>query len=92
MKIICMARNYVAHARELNNPLPGAPVFFMKHENAIVRNNRPFFYPDFSRNIHHEVEVVLKKDPGYFGWILNGDFPLYTKNVMTRIKIRTFGK
>jgi acylpyruvate hydrolase len=60
MKIICMARNYVAHARELNNPLPTVPVFFMKHENCIVRNNKPFYYPDFSNDIHHEVELVLK--------------------------------
>ena len=55
-----MARNYVAHARELDNPLPTAPIFFMKHENCIVRNNKPFYYPDFSQNIHHEVELVLK--------------------------------
>ena len=55
-----MARNYVAHARELNNPLPTVPVFFMKHENCIVRNNKPFYYPDFSKDIHHEVELVLK--------------------------------
>ena len=60
MKIICMARNYAAHARELNNPPPASPVFFMKHENCIVRNNKPFFYPDFSEDIHHEVEVVLR--------------------------------
>jgi len=55
-----MARNYVAHARELNNPLPTTPVFFMKHENCIVRNNKPFYYPDFSDDINYEVEVVLK--------------------------------
>jgi 2-keto-4-pentenoate hydratase/2-oxohepta-3-ene-1,7-dioic acid hydratase in catechol pathway len=55
-----MARNYVAHAEELNNPLPEKPIFFMKHENSIVRNNKPFFYPDFSQDIHHEVEIVLK--------------------------------
>lgn len=60
MKIICMARNYVAHAKELNNPLPTVPIFFMKHENCIVRNNKPFYYPDFSQDIHHEVELVLK--------------------------------
>ncbi|MBL7110438.1 MAG: fumarylacetoacetate hydrolase family protein [Bacteroidales bacterium] len=60
MKIICMARNYVAHAKELNNPLPEHPVFFMKHENSIVRNNKPFFYPDFSKEIHHELEIVVK--------------------------------
>ncbi len=60
MKIICLARNYVAHAKELNNPLPVKPMFFMKHENCIVRENKPFFYPDFSSDVHHEVEVVLK--------------------------------
>ena len=60
MKIICMARNYVAHAKELNNPLPEHPVFFMKHENSLVRNNKPFFYPDFSKAIHHELEIVVK--------------------------------
>ncbi len=60
MKIICMARNYVAHAKEFNNPLPEHPVFFMKHENSIVRNNKPFFYPDFSQDIHHELEIVVK--------------------------------
>ena len=60
MKIICMARNYVAHAKELDHPLPTTPIFFMKHENCIVRNNKPFYYPDFSQDIHHEVELVLK--------------------------------
>jgi acylpyruvate hydrolase len=60
MKIICLARNYVAHARELNNPLPEKPMFFMKHENCILRDNKPFQYPDFSSDIHHEVELVLK--------------------------------
>jgi acylpyruvate hydrolase len=60
MKIICLARNYVAHARELNNPLPEKPLFFMKHENCIVRGNKPFYYPDFSSDVHHEVELVVK--------------------------------
>jgi 2-keto-4-pentenoate hydratase/2-oxohepta-3-ene-1,7-dioic acid hydratase in catechol pathway len=60
MKIICIARNYAAHAGELDNPVPGDPVFFMKHENCIVRNNKPFYYPDFSTEIHHEVELVVK--------------------------------
>lgn len=50
----------MAHAKELNNPLPEHPVFFMKHENSIVRNNKPFFYPDFSKEIHHELEIVVK--------------------------------
>jgi 2-keto-4-pentenoate hydratase/2-oxohepta-3-ene-1,7-dioic acid hydratase in catechol pathway len=60
MKIICLARNYVAHARELNNELPEKPMFFMKHENSIVRGNKPFYYPDFSTDIHHELELVLR--------------------------------
>lgn len=60
MKIICIGRNYVEHARELNNPLPTVPVFFMKHESCIVRNNKPFFYPDFSKNVHYEAEIVFK--------------------------------
>jgi len=60
MKIICLARNYVAHARELNNPLPEKPLFFMKQENSIVRGNKPFYYPDFSSDVHYELELVLK--------------------------------
>lgn len=60
MKIICIGRNYVEHARELNNPLPEEPVFFMKPDTAIIIRNRPFFYPEFSKNIHYEVELVLK--------------------------------
>ncbi len=60
MKIICIGRNYVAHARELNNEVPEKPVFFMKPDSALVIRNRPFFYPDFSNEIHHEIEIVLK--------------------------------
>ena len=60
MKIICIGRNYADHARELNNPLPDAPVFFLKPDTAIINNNKPFFYPGFSSEIHHEVEIVLR--------------------------------
>jgi acylpyruvate hydrolase len=60
MKIICIGRNYVEHARELNNPLPQEPVFFLKPDTAVVIRNRPFFYPGFSKDIHYEVELVLK--------------------------------
>ncbi len=60
MKIICMAKNYVAHVKEFDSIVPAEPVFFMKHENCIVRNNKPFYHPDFSEDIHHEIEVVLK--------------------------------
>ncbi|GAB1403146.1 fumarylacetoacetate hydrolase family protein [Lentimicrobium sp.] len=59
MKMICIGRNYSEHARELNNPLPETPVFFMKPESAQLRNNMPFFYPAFSNDIHYEVELVL---------------------------------
>lgn len=60
MKIICIGRNYVAHARELNNEVPEKPVFFMKPDSALVTANRPFFYPDFSEDVHHELEVVIR--------------------------------
>ena len=60
MKIICIGRNYIDHAKELNNPLPEKPVFFLKPDTALVQNNNPFFYPDFSNEIHHEVEIVLR--------------------------------
>ena len=60
MKIICIGRNYEEHAKELNNPVPEEPVFFMKPETSLVLNNRPFFYPDFTSDLHHEVEIVLK--------------------------------
>lgn len=59
MKIICIGRNYHEHAKELHNPIPSAPVFFMKPESALVRGNLPFFYPSFSNDIHYEVELVL---------------------------------
>lgn len=60
MKIICIGRNYVEHARELNNPLPDEPVFFLKPDTAMIIRNRPFFHPEFSKNIHYEVELALK--------------------------------
>jgi len=60
MKIICIGRNYAEHARELNNPLPESPVFFMKPDSALLINNNPFFLPSFSNQIHYEAEIVLK--------------------------------
>jgi len=60
MKIICIGRNYADHARELNNPVPASPVFFMKPDSSLLNNNKPFFYPDFSHEIHYETEIVLK--------------------------------
>jgi acylpyruvate hydrolase len=60
MKIICIGRNYADHAREMNNPLPSVPVFFMKPESSIIINNNPFFLPDFSNEIHYEAEIILR--------------------------------
>lgn len=60
MKIICIGRNYAAHIEELKNETPGNPVVFLKPETAIIKPGAPFFYPDFTSNIHYEVELVLK--------------------------------
>lgn len=60
MKIICIGRNYVEHAKELKNPLPEQPVFFLKPDTSLVIRNRPFFYPEFSSDIHYETELVIK--------------------------------
>ncbi len=60
MKIICIGRNYADHAKEMNNLLPAEPVFFMKPDSSLLLNNRPFFLPDFSTELHHEVEIVIK--------------------------------
>ncbi|WP_044203716.1 fumarylacetoacetate hydrolase family protein [Flammeovirga sp. OC4] len=60
MKIICIGRNYVDHIEELNNERPTQPVIFSKPDTAVLRNNAPFYYPEFSEDIHHEVELVIK--------------------------------
>jgi 2-keto-4-pentenoate hydratase/2-oxohepta-3-ene-1,7-dioic acid hydratase in catechol pathway len=60
MKIIAIGRNYAEHAKELNNPVPTVPVIFMKPDTALLRENKPFYHPDFSEDIHHEIEIVLK--------------------------------
>lgn len=60
MKILAIGRNYVEHARELNNPIPDEPVIFLMPETALIQKNQPFFYPDFSNDVHYEVELVLK--------------------------------
>lgn len=60
MKIICIGRNYAEHAKEMNSPVPSEPVFFMKPDTALIKDNEPFYYPDFSHEIHHEVELVIK--------------------------------
>jgi 2-keto-4-pentenoate hydratase/2-oxohepta-3-ene-1,7-dioic acid hydratase in catechol pathway len=60
MKIICIGRNYLDHAKELGNKIPTSPLFFLKPDTAIQPKGHPFFIPDFSNNIHFEVELVLK--------------------------------
>jgi 2-keto-4-pentenoate hydratase/2-oxohepta-3-ene-1,7-dioic acid hydratase in catechol pathway len=60
MKIICIGRNYSAHAKELKNEVPAEPVFFMKPDTALLKDNAPFYYPSFSNDIHYEVELVVK--------------------------------
>ncbi|HEX8378017.1 MAG TPA: fumarylacetoacetate hydrolase family protein [Pedobacter sp.] len=60
MKVIAVGRNYAEHAKELNNPVPVSPVIFMKPDTAVLKDNKPFYLPDFSEEIHHEIEIVLK--------------------------------
>ena len=60
MKIICIGLNYKRHALEMGWPIPDKPVVFLKPDSSILKNNKPFFLPDFSENIHYEVEVVIK--------------------------------
>ena len=60
MKIICIGRNYLAHIKELDNDLPTEPMFFMKPDTALLPAGEPFPYPDFSKKIHYETELVLR--------------------------------
>lgn len=60
MKIICVGRNYTEHAKELNNEVPESPVIFLKPDTAKLKDNKPFFYPDFTKDLHYETEIVLK--------------------------------
>ena len=60
MKLICIGRNYTDHIKELQNEKPTDPVVFLKPDTAILLHKQPFFIPDFSDDIHHEVEVLVK--------------------------------
>lgn len=62
MKIICIGRNYSEHIKELNNSHSEEPLFFLKPETALLLRNRPFYYPDYSNNIHYEAELVIRID------------------------------
>jgi 2-keto-4-pentenoate hydratase/2-oxohepta-3-ene-1,7-dioic acid hydratase in catechol pathway len=60
MKIFCVGRNYVEHAKELGNAVPEEPVIFMKPKSSLLQIHTPFYYPEFSNELHHEVELVLR--------------------------------
>ena len=60
MKLICIGRNYVKHIQELGNEKPESPIIFLKPDSALIKNNDPFYYPDFSTDIHYEVEILVK--------------------------------
>lgn len=60
MKIICIGRNYADHAKEMNAPKPDQPVFFMKPDTALLTKNEPFYYPNFTQDLHHECELVIR--------------------------------
>ena len=60
MKIFCIGRNYRDHAKELNNPVPKQPMVFIKPRTALLENGKPFYYPDFSSDVHFELELVIR--------------------------------
>ncbi len=60
MKIICIGKNYAEHAKELNSDIPAEPIFFMKPDSALLLGDKPFYLPEFSKEIHHEIEIVVK--------------------------------
>lgn len=61
MKIICIGRNYTDHIAELENEKPENPVVFLKPDTAILLKGQPFFIPEFSQDVHHEVEVLVMR-------------------------------
>ena len=60
MKIICIGRNYAEHAKELKNEVPSEPVIFLKPDTALLPKRNPFFIPDFTDDLHHELELVVR--------------------------------
>lgn len=60
MKIFCVGRNYIDHAKELGNAVPEEPVIFMKPKSALLQPHAPFYYPEFSNELHYELELVLR--------------------------------
>ena len=83
MKIICVGRNYAAHAKELGNEIPAEPVIFMKPKSALLQSHTPFYYPEFTNELHYECELVLRvckngkyiserQAPNYYNGITTG--------------------
>ncbi|MBC7934901.1 MAG: fumarylacetoacetate hydrolase family protein [Rhizobacter sp.] len=60
MKIICIGRNYAEHAKELGNDIPEEPIIFMKPKSALLQVHTPFYYPEFTNELHYECELVLR--------------------------------
>ncbi len=60
MKILCIGKNYADHAAEMGGTVPSKPMIFMKPSSALLVNNKPLYYPDFTKNLHYEGEIVLK--------------------------------
>lgn len=60
MKIICIGRNYSDHAKEMSAPVPEKPIFFLKPDTALLPKRNPFFYPEFTKDLHFECELVVK--------------------------------
>ncbi len=60
MTLFCIGRNYSEHAKELNNQVPTEPVIFLKPPTAVLHEDKPFYYPDFTHDLHHEIELIFK--------------------------------
>ena len=60
MKFICIGRNYIEHAKELKNELPDKPIVFLKPQTSLLKDNKPFYLPGWSNDMHYETEIVLK--------------------------------
>lgn len=60
MKIICIGKNYAAHAKEMSSAVPSEPIFFIKPDTSLLQKGHDFYYPDFTKNLHHEIEIVYK--------------------------------
>ena len=96
MKIICIGRNYANHALELGNPVPSEPVIFLKPQSSILSHKHPFYIPEWTNEVHHEVELVVKIDrvgktiseehaPRYYSEICLG-LDLTARDVQMRLK------